>query len=262
MIIIPSNPLAISAKLLSLQQKVPPCLGLQERIRLEWGSDWNWSGGRGGLLGIFAGLFGCPLTGKVKVVCYSLILLVFARATPPFLPLLLVAFVLFRWEVAQLLLLIISCSVCWFCPNTLCSCCLNSLLPLQLLSLVLCILWLHYFRWCLFLAVCIWQMTFLALCNWQLAATQPTCRTRATVPLAFFLCALTVRPSLCLSVCLSLSLSVCSSAFCELFAFACAISKGNLNYFQSYCSCLQSLAFFFMLALVICPALTSDTCSD
>lgn len=184
--------------------------------------------------------------------------------TPCHLPLSLVAFVLFRWEVAQLLLLIISCSVCWFCPNTLCSCCLNSLLPLllllllQLLSLVLCILWLHYFRWCLFLAVCIWQMTFLALCNWQLAATQPTCRTRATVPLAFFLYALTV----CLSVCLSLSLSVCSSAFCELFAFACAISKGNLNYFQSYCSCLQSSAFFFMLALVICPALTSDTCSD
>lgn len=252
---------------------MPPCLGLQERIRLECGSDCNWRGRKGGLLGIFAGLFGCPLTGKVKVVCYSLILLVFASVTPPTPPfclppsLSLDAFVLFRWEVAQLLLLIISCSVCWFCPNTLCSCCLNSLpllllLVLQLLSLVLCILWLHYFRWCLFLAVCIWQMTFLALCNWQLAATQPTCRTRATVPLAFFLCALTVCLSLCPSVCLSLCLSACSSAFCELFAFACAISKGNLNYFQSYCSCLQSSAFFFMLALVICPALTSDTCSD
>lgn len=225
-----------------------------------------------GLLGIFAGLFGCPLTGKVKVVCYSLILLVFASATPPSLPFslppslsILVAFVLFRWEVAQLLLLIISCSVCWFCPNTL------QLLP-QLVAaassvaaavVVACFMYfvaallpLMFILSCLHLTNDIFGIVQLA--TGSNAANLPH-QSDSSIRL-FSMCSHCLSVSL--SVCMSLSLSVCSSAFCELFAFACAISKGNLNYFQSYCSCLQSSAFFFMLALVICPALTSDTCSD
>lgn len=155
--------------------------------------------------------WGCPLACKVKVVCYSLILLVFAVVV--------VALVLFCWEVAQFFLLIISCSVCWFCPNTF-QCFLWFPLLLLLLSLVLCILWLHYFRWCLFLAVCIWQMTFLALCNWQ--ATQQTCHCHSG---NFFSDSVFVFQCFC--------------------ARPSAISKGNLNYFLEL---LQLPSKFFCLA--------------
>lgn len=123
------------------------------------------------------------------------------------------------------LLLIISSAL--LCCLLSVFCCLLVLpqhaLLLQLLSLVLCILWLHYFRWCLFLAVFAfdkWHFWHCATGNGQRAANLP----QSDSFTRFFPCSL--RLSGCLLVCLSARL-----LFCELFAFPSAISKGNLNYF-------------------------------